>query len=134
MIIDTSAVLAILLQESDAGSFAMAIAKTRVLRISAVSIVECSIVLRGREVDGAEDLIDRFVSDANMEIVAVDEPQSRIARQAYARFGKGTGHPARLNFGDCFSYALAEAMGEPLLFKGNNFSQTDIAPAPLHTD
>ena len=85
-------------------------------------------------IDGARDPIasrrfDDLVNEAQLIIEVVTEVQARIAREAYRDFGRGSGHPARLNFGDCFAYALARATGEPLLFKGDDFGHTDIAPA-----
>jgi len=95
--------------------------------MSVASFVEGSIVVEVRY--GAEGLrdLDRFVDRAGIELAPVDAEQAREARLALSRFGKGR-HPAGLNFGDCFAYALARVLGEPLLFKGNDFPQTDIAP------
>ncbi len=74
-------------------------------------------------------LLDHVIRDAGIAIVSLDEAQARLAREAYRDFGKGSGHPAGLNFGDCFAYALAKAAGEPLLYKGTDFAQTDVASA-----
>jgi ribonuclease VapC len=126
MVIDTSALLAILLDEPERRSFneAIAVASSRVM--STATFVEASIVIESRfGAEGVRDL-DLFVERAGIELAAVDEDQARIARRAFSRFGKGR-HPAGLNYGDCFTYALAIVLGEPLLYKGNDFSQTDVA-------
>jgi ribonuclease VapC len=128
MVIDTSALLAILLDEPERRTFNEAIeaAETRVL--SAANFVEVSIVLESRfGTEGLRDL-DLFIERAEIEIAAVDADQARKARQAFSRFGKGR-HRAGLNFGDCFAYALAAVLSEPLLFKGDDFPQTDLTPA-----
>ena len=126
MVVDTSAIIAILLGEADALVFATAIDQAALPKISVVSIVEASIVLRGRKTPEAEGLLDRLLSDGGLQATDVDEVQSRIARRAHHVYGKGSGHPAQLNFGDCFSYALAKATDAPLLYKGDDFSHTDI--------
>ncbi|MFM7345843.1 MAG: type II toxin-antitoxin system VapC family toxin [Tagaea sp.] len=95
--------------------------------ISVVGLVECAIVLRG--VGAVETRLDELVSRLRVETVPVDLAQGALAREAHRRFGKGTGHPAKLNFGDCFAYALAKTSGRPLLFKGADFALTDIEPA-----
>jgi ribonuclease VapC len=126
MIIDTSAVVAILRRESERDSFLDAIQSAVRTRISAANYVESAIV-----VDGIRDAIlsrrlDELLKEGPIHIEPVSENQARIAREAYRDFGKGSGHPARLNFGDCFAYALAKDKGEPLLFKGNDFGHTDV--------
>jgi ribonuclease VapC len=128
MVVDTSALIAIFAGEPERQRFIEAIEGAEVRMISAGTFIETSIVLEARY--GAEGvrLFDRFRERAGLDIVDVDEQQAREARQAYSRFGKGQ-HPAGLNFGDCFSYALAVTSGEPLLFKGSDFAQTDLAPA-----
>ena len=121
MIVDTSALLAILFQEQDAEYFAAAIASAGSRRMSAASFLEAAI-----NVDSAGDAgASAFLRRARIEIVPVTFEQAQIARQAYLDFGKGR-HPAGLNFGDCFAYALVRESGEPLLFKGNDFDKTDI--------
>jgi len=127
MILDTSALLAILQDEPERRAFNEAIELADAVRMSVASFVEGSIVVEVRY--GAEGLrdLDRFVDRAGIELAPVDAEQAREARLAFSRFGKGR-HPAGLNFGDCFAYALARVLGESLLFKGNDFSQTDIAP------
>jgi ribonuclease VapC len=128
MVIDTSALVAILLREVDADQFSEAIAEASVRLISAVTRVELSFVVESRKrMAGPED-IKRALRDARIEVAAVTPEQADIAVEAFRRFGKGR-HRAALNIGDCFSYALAKAMDLPLLFKGNDFAQTDIRPA-----
>jgi ribonuclease VapC len=125
MVIDTSAVMAVLKREPDAQAIAEVMAQAEVRLMSAATLVEAGLVaLSDRGAVGSDDL-DRFLLDAGIDIVPVTEAHARLAREGFARFGKGR-HPARLNFGDCFSYALAKASGHPLLFKGNDFSQTDV--------
>lgn len=128
MIVDTSALVAILQDEPERTSFIDLIDSAAALKISAVSFVEVSMILESRY--GAEGLLslDRFLDRAGIEVVAVDARQALEARRAFSRFGKGR-HPAGLNFGDCFSYALSVCFGEPLLFKGDDFGLTDIVPA-----
>jgi ribonuclease VapC len=128
MIIDTSAMVAILSGEADASRFAMAIEAAPTPRIGTPALLEATIVLTRWYGDGALEALDAFVREAGAEVVAFDLPQLRAAQAAYLRFGKGR-HPAGLNFGDCMSYALALASGEPLLYKGNDFSQTDVEAA-----
>jgi ribonuclease VapC len=125
MVFDTSALLAILFDEPERRAFTEAIEATEVRLLSAASFVETSMILESRH--GAEGVraLDRLLAAANVEIIAVDLPQAHAAREAFRQFGKGR-HPAGLNFGDCFSYALAKGRSEPLLFKGGGFSQTDI--------
>jgi ribonuclease VapC len=126
MIIDTSAVIAILNNEPEAVAFAEAIEQALDRRISAVNYAEAAAVIdKGRD-PIANRRFDELLREADVVIEAVSENQARIARAAYRDFGKGSGHPARLNFGDCFAYALAKAKGEPLLFKGNDFGRTDV--------
>ncbi len=125
MVIDTSALLAILQDEPERRRFNETIEMAESRRVSAATFVEVSIVIESRF--GAEGLrtFDRFIERAEIEIMPVDAEQARMARDAFARFGKGR-HAAGLNFGDCFSYALARVLGEPLLFKGQDFGQTDV--------
>ncbi len=129
MIIDTSAIIAILFSEPDAATHAAAIEAAGQRRISVVNYVEAAVVIDGRRDPVASRRFDDAIREAGISIEPVDEQQARIAREAYRDFGRGSGHPARLNFGDCFAYALARSRAEPLLFKGNDFSQTDITPA-----
>ena len=132
MIIDTSALLAILQDEPERRRFNEVIDAADSRRISAATFVEASIVIEVRF--GAEGLraLDRFLERGEIEIDPVDLEQARLAREAFMRFGKGR-HPAGLNFGDCFAYALAKALSEPLLFKGEDFPLTDVLPADART-
>lgn len=125
MVLDTSAILAILLEEPEAAQFVHLIGEDRVRLCSAVTFVEASIVLRNRKGERGQQKLDLFLRRAKVQIVAVDAKQAEVARDAYEKFGKGK-HPAGLNLGDCFSYALAKAANEPLLFKGDDFSKTDV--------
>lgn len=131
MIIDTSALLAILRAENEATSFARTIEKANVRRLSAANYVEAGAVIDRSGDPIASRRLDELIRIANISIETVTETQAKLAREAYRDFGKGSGHPAGLNFGDCFAYALAREMGEPLLFKGNDFTHTDISPAKL---
>ncbi|WP_108515570.1 type II toxin-antitoxin system VapC family toxin [Bradyrhizobium algeriense] len=129
IVVDSSAVIAIFRQEDDAAHYARCIAADDDPLISAANIVETSIVLRGLKKiapDRAERWLDEFIETAGIRIEPVTREQAAIARLAHRRFGKGTGHAAALNYGDCFSYALAKAMNAPLLCKGNDFPLTDI--------
>ena len=129
MIVDTSAIVAILRDEPDARSFASAIAGARIRRVSAVNYVEAAAVIDGSRDPVASRRFDDFFRQASFSVEAVTAEQARIARTAYKDFGKGSGHPARLNLGDCFAYALAKAMSEPILFKGQDFKHTDLTSA-----
>ena len=129
MIIDTSAIVAILRDEDEARRFAEAIEAASVRRISAATYVEIGAVIDGARDPVASRLVDELLATAGIIIEPVTAAQARIAREAYRDFGKGSGHAAGLNFGDCFAYALAKATGEPLLFKGDDFSHTDVAAA-----
>ena len=129
MIVDTSALIAILRDEEDAMAYARAIAKAATSRISAATYVETAALIDASRDPIASRRFDDLLHEAQFAIEPVTEVQARIAREAYRDFGRGSGHPARLNFGDCFAYALAKAMNEPLLFKGNDFTRTDITSA-----
>lgn len=126
MIVDTSALLAILYQEDDAEWFAQAIATAQRCRMSAANFLEAAINIDTYGDAEASRQLDTFIRHASIEIAIITLDQAQIARQAYQDFGTGR-HKARLNFGDCFAYALARETGEPLLFKGNDFIHTDIA-------
>ena len=128
MIIDTSAVLAILLGEADANRYEQAIATASPRRMSVVALLEAAMVLESRGGATAGHELDVLLERASVELVAVTPEQASTARHAWRRFGKGN-HPAGLNFGDCFAYALADVTGEPLLFKGDDFARTDIEAA-----
>ncbi len=128
MVIDTSALLAILQDEPERRAFNLAIEAAAARRVSVATWLEVSIVAEARW--GAEGLrdLDLLVDRAALELVPVDVGQGKAARRAFSRFGKGC-HPAGLNYGDCFSYALAHQLGEPLLVQGEDFEKTDIAVA-----
>lgn len=128
MVIDTSALMAILADEPERETFVNALEQADVRTISAATFVEISIVLEARH--GAEGVrqLDLFLDRAGIEIVPVSEEHALEARRAFGRFGKGR-HEAGLNFGDCFSYALAIISGDALLFKGDDFSRTDVERA-----
>jgi ribonuclease VapC len=125
MTIDTSAMLAILQSEAERGEFVELIENASRRIISAVSVLEAGLVLEGRRGEAGAAALDLFLHRAKIEIVPFDGDHLVVARMAFRRFGKGR-HPAGLNFGDCASYALAQWTGEPLLFKGNEFSLTDV--------
>jgi len=128
MILDSSAIIAILADEPGAGVYIRAISNALDFRISAANFVEISLVLESQFAPQALQQCDALFRRANITIEPVSVEQAHLARQAFHDFGKGR-HPAGLNFGDCFAYALAKQACEPLLFKGNDFSKTDIAPA-----
>ena len=128
MIVDTSAVLAVLLHEADARRYAAAVMAATRCRMSVANVLEASIVLESRGGAAARDELDIFLERAGIEPAPVSVEHMEAARRAWRHFGKGN-HPASLNFGDCFAYALASVTGEPLLFKGRDFSRTDVAAA-----
>ena len=128
LVVDTSALIAILLAEPDALRFAQALHGADELRMSAPSWLEAAQVATGRRGVEGYAQFHELVTRLAIEIVPCDEAMARIAYEAWLRFGKGR-HPASLNFGDCFSYALAKLRGEPLLFKGEDFSKTDLVAA-----
>lgn len=129
MIADTSALIAILRDEEDAEVYARAIAAADVCRLSAASYLECGMVLDAQRDPIVSRALDELIKEAEMAVEAVTERQAHLARRAYADFGKGSGHPARLNFGDCLSYALATDLREPLLWKGDDFGHTGVRSA-----
>ncbi len=128
MIIDSSAILAIVLLEPDEPKMLSAVMAATAIRMSAANWLETSIIVDSRQNRKVAAKFDAIITDLNIEIAAVSKEQAVIARDAYRRFGRGR-HPAKLHYGDCFAYALALTTGEPLLFKGNDFSQTDVEPA-----
>jgi ribonuclease VapC len=128
MIVDTSAIVAILFNETDARIYAQAIARADTCRVSAATFVETAIVIESQTKDSGSRQLDAFFRRAGITIEPVTEEHAHLARQAFTDYGKGR-HPAGLNYGDCFSYALAKATGEPLLFKGKDFAKTDLVAA-----
>ncbi|MBI1790599.1 MAG: type II toxin-antitoxin system VapC family toxin [Acidobacteria bacterium] len=127
MILDASALIAVLRGERDARRYAEAIAGAVSCRMSAANYLEAAMVIDGSRDPIASRRFDQFVARAGIRVEPVTREQADTARAAYRDFGKGSGHPAQLNFGDCFAYALAKVTAEPLLFKGKDFSETDIS-------
>jgi ribonuclease VapC len=128
MVIDTSVLVAILLGEPGAPALARAIETVPIRLLSAANLLEASMVIESRKGEAAGRELDLLIYRAAIEIVPTDQDQAEIARAAWRRFGKGR-HPAGLNYGDCFAYALAASRGAPLLFQGEDFSKTDIKVA-----
>jgi ribonuclease VapC len=126
IVVDASALLAIFEEEDDAAVYTKAIADADPPLISTASVVEVGIVMLGRHGSKAVERANRFIRDAGFQLESVTAQHAQLAVEAYAAFGKGRKSKAGLNFGDCFSYALAKATGAPLLFKGHDFSATDI--------
>ena len=129
MIVDSSALIAILRDEPDEKRFSLAIATAEARRMSAANYVEVGAVIDAARDPIASRRFDDFLALTRIEIAPAAETQAKVAREAYRDFGMGTGHPAKLNFGDCFAYALAKERGEPLLFKGNDFKHTGVDAA-----
>jgi ribonuclease VapC len=132
IVVDTSALTAILDREPDAALYAESIAETDSPLISAATLLELHIVMLNRHGGRAGQLVDRLIQDAGFQIEDFTAQHLELAREAYARYGKGR-NSAGLNYGDCFSYALAKATGLPLLFKGSDFSKTDLVAALPNT-
>lgn len=130
MVLDTSALLAVLQREPEARNLVEAIEAADVVHLSVANFVETSIVIEARYGPAGVRDLDRFLARARVELVSADAEQGQLARAAFSRFGKGR-HRAALNYGDCFSYALAAALDEPLLFKGDDFIHTDITVAAI---
>jgi len=128
VIVDTSAIIAILFNEEDAQTYAEAITQAESCRMSAATFVETAIVVEAQTKNNGGRQLDAFIRRAAIAIEPVTEEQAHIARQAFIDFGKGR-HPAGLNYGDCFSYALSKTTREPLLFKGKDFAKTDLIAA-----
>jgi len=126
MLLDTSALLAILFDEPEASSMVRAVAKDPTRLVGAPTLVEASAVLTARKGSGGEIALDALLERMKIEVVPMSVDAARLARLAYARFGKGIGDPAVLNYGDCLSYGIAMAAREPLLFKGEDFARTDV--------
>jgi ribonuclease VapC len=125
MVLDTSALLALLLDEPDAEAFRVAVEEDSTRLLSAATLLETAVVIEARKGDAGGRELDLLVHRAGIDITAVDADQIAEARRAYRRFGKGR-HDAGLNFGDLFAYALTRTTGEPLLFKGTDFTKTDV--------
>jgi ribonuclease VapC len=128
VVIDSSTVLAILLQEPDAEHYAQAISDDPTHLMSAFSFLEASVVIAARKGPAAVHELDLLLHHARIEVVSFNAEQAEAAREAWMRYGKGR-HPAALNLGDCCSYALSQTSGEPLLYKGSDFSMTDVRRA-----
>ena len=129
MIVDTSAIMAMLLEEAEADEMLRLMVTAPARRMSAGSWVELGTVLVRRQDPELARRAERILPGLRIDVVPVTAVQAEIGRRGYREYGRGTGHPARLNLGDCFSYALAKETGEPLLFKGDDFTHTDIARA-----
>lgn len=129
VIVDTSVLVAILREEADANIYAMSLKMAEQVRISAGTLLETTIVVDGNRSPLLSRRLDVLVKAIRLRVEPVTEEQVEIARRAYQDYGRASGHPARLNFGDCFAYALARVTGEPLLFKGDDFIHTDISSA-----
>lgn len=129
MIVDSSALIAIIREEPEAAAFKSSLLTARNVSLSAGSYLECSIVVDGYKNPLLSAKFDSILEETGVVIEPVTAEQARIARQAYRDYGKGSGHRAGLNFGDCFSYALARVKREPLLYKGDDFVHTDVRPA-----
>lgn len=128
MIVDTSAIVAIVSGESGAQVLKEALERSPNSRMSAPNYVELCAIMQRRDRPEISRLVDRLLDDYGIQVEAVDADQARVAAQAYRDYGRGSGHPARLNLGDTYSYALAQVTGEPLLFRGDDFTHTDIRP------
>ena len=133
MVIDTSAVIAILFGEPEAESFARALSDDPRRLMSAFNVLETGIVVETKKGESGGRELDLLLHRARIEIVSKNEDQVELARSAWRNYGKGN-HPAGLNIGDCCAYALAKYTGEPLLFKGEDFSQTDIQPVTIELE
>lgn len=131
MIVDSSALVAIVRDEPDAPRYAAALVTARRKAISAVNYVEAAVVVDSARDPVASRRFDELITVAGIDVVAITEEHAVLARQAYRDFGRGSGSPARLNFGDCFAYALAAHSREPLLFKGEDFTHTDLVAVDL---
>lgn len=134
MIVDSSALIAIALDEPESDELLNELAQASIRRLSAANLLEIWMVVDGQRIARGTKLIDGMLTSFNMLVEPVTGEQVGIARIAFNQYGKGSGHGARLNFGDCFAYALAKHLEEPLLFVGNDFSLTDITPALRRDD
>jgi ribonuclease VapC len=129
MVIDSSALIVLLLGEPETDQFVTSIAATAERLLSAASYLETAIIMSGRFGSPGLEKLDRLISELSIEIVPFDGEQARLGIAGFQQYGRGTGHPAALNYGDCFTYALAKFLGQPVLFKGNDFSRTDLTIA-----
>ena len=129
MVIDSSALIALLLDEPKTADFVAALAADTNRLLSASSYLEIAIVMMGRWGPNAVETLDRLLDELSIDVMPFSREQAVLAIAAYREFGKGRGHAAGLNFGDCFWYGLAKCTGDPLLFKGDDFSRTDLVPA-----
>ena len=128
MVIDTSAILAWLKEEPERSRIVSVLEAHSARRLSAVSLLEAQIVVPAREHPALLEKLERFLDEIEVQVMPFDESQARLAADAFQRYGKGQGHPAQLNMGDCAVYSLAKSVNEPLLFVGNDFAQTDVEP------
>lgn len=129
MILDSSAIIAIVRREPDRELYLDALLDAKAIWISASTVLEARIVAQRSGVEGLEGHVMALISDHSVEIIPFSDAQQVLAADAHQKYGRGSGHPARLNFGDCFAYALAKERGEPILFKGKDFGQTDLMSA-----
>jgi ribonuclease VapC len=127
IVVDTSAVLCVMLEEPEADAVREALLRAPRRSLSASNYVECAMAIAGRRIGGRSDL-DEWLAIRGVDVIAVDRSLADLAADAFVRFGRGR-HPAGLNYGDCFAYALAKHLRAPLLFKGSAFAMTDIQPA-----
>jgi len=131
MVIDTSAIIALLLREPTAAGISRALTAAVNRRISAPSLVEATAVMLARKGPEGDIALGALLRSLAIEVVPMSVEAGELARSAYARYGKGVGNPGVLTYGDCLAYGVAKAHGEPLLYTGDDFSQTDITPVPL---
>ena len=129
MVVDTSALIAILKAEPEAAAFLAKLATATVCRLSAANFVEAGLIANRDPTGSHREVLEDLLREFDIRIEPVSERQARLALDAFRRYGKGTGHPAGLNYGDCFAYALAADTGEVLLFKGDDFPCTDLSSA-----
>ena len=129
IVLDSSAVIAVALGEADAGKFSDVLGTAEEAVISTGTVVEIGVVLASKNREGASIDAMHLLAAASVRQIPVSERHALLAIEAYERYGKGRGHPAQLNYGDCFSYALAKSLNAPLLFKGDDFAQTDVVSA-----
>lgn len=131
MVVDTSALLAILLDEAEAPAMTRAIAAATSRAVGSPTLVEAAAVMLARKGPAGEIALDALLRRLGIAVIPMSEDAARLARLAYARYGKGVGSPGVLNYGDCLSYGVAMAARQPLLFKGNDFRMTDVLAAPF---